>query len=237
LNRRRSARQPRRVQVQYWQPGEEIHRGFTTNVSETGVHIATPTPLPPAARVRVELSHNGQSFLVEGVVAHRRSVHPELARVATSGMGVRFLTPGELITELFPRSASKSGSATGEWRTSELPVESAPVPPPPLDDGRTFSVRFASVPAYLTTYQRDIVNGGLFVATARPAPVHEIVTIELQPPEGVGYPVLVEARVVQRFQPQRGSGAILVGMGVELVDLPGTLQRLQPVIDALKSHG
>ena len=203
------------------------------------MHIATPTPLPPAARVRVELSHNGQSFLVEGVVAHRRSVHPELARVATSGMGVRFLTPGELISELFPRSASKSGTGTEVWRTDELPVtvESAPVPTPPLDDGRTFNIRFASVQAYLTTYQRDIVNGGLFVATARPAPVHEIVTIELQPPEGVGYPVLVEARVVQRFQPQPGSGAILVGMGVELVDLPAILQRLQPVIDALKSHG
>ncbi len=72
------------------------------------------------------------------------------------------------------------------------------------------------------------------MATGRPGRLHEVVSVELFPPDATAMPVLVQARVVQRFQPQPGSGAILVGMGVELLDLPSILDRLQPVVDRLE---
>jgi hypothetical protein len=236
MNRRRSEpRVSRRVEVQFWQVGEKIQRGYSTNISSRGMHIATANPLPPRSRLRIEVLHGERGFLIEGVVAHRRLVHQELMKVAAPGMGVRFLSPDELIREIFP-------------------LEGALAPPPPpapglepeqaaVDDGaldashpeemRIFSVRFASAKDFLGVYERDIVNGGLFVATSRPGRMRELVRIELHPPGPSPAPILLPARVVQRFEPKPGSGAILVGMGVELLDLPETLARLQPIAESL----
>ncbi|HVT58858.1 MAG TPA: PilZ domain-containing protein [Thermoanaerobaculia bacterium] len=225
MNRRRSPRSPRRVQIQFWQPGEKIHRGYTTNLSSTGMHITTSEPLPPRSRLRVEIVRGERGFVVEGVVAHRRTVHPELAKVVTPGMGVRFLSPQELIHELFPDSLGGNGSRAHSTTGTAHVIEQ--------DEGterRIFSVRFASAQDFLGIYQRDIVNGGLFVATGRPGRVHEVVNVELFPPDGAP-PVVLRARVVQRFQPEPGSGAILVGMGVELLDLEAALELLQPLIE------
>jgi hypothetical protein len=215
--------------VEFWQPGEQTHQGYTTNLSATGMHIATLHPLPPRSRLRIEVLHGERGFMVEGVVAHRRSVHPELARVTQPGMGVRFLTPAELISELFPAEAGGGQAASAEAGNANQPPASEPA-----EDARIFSVRFASARDFLGIYRRDILNGGLFVATGRPGRMHEVVSVELFPPDPVAQPVLVQARVVQRFQPQPGSGAILVGMGVELLDLPSILERLQPVVDRLE---
>ena len=230
MNRRRSVRQSRRVQVEFWQPGEHAHRGYTTNLSASGMHIATPHPLPPRSRLRIEVIHGDRGFLVEGVVAHRRAVHPELARVTQAGMGVRFLSPAELIDELFPPEPFDAPGAVATAGNANQPARAEPAV-----DGRIFSVRFASAKDFLGIYRRDIVNGGLFVATGRPGRLHEVVNVELFPPEAAAEPVLVQARVVQRFQPQPGSGAILIGMGVELLDLPALIERLQPVIDRLEA--
>jgi hypothetical protein len=230
MNRRRSVRLTRRVQVEFWQPGEQTHQGYTTNLSASGMHIATPHPLPPRSRLRIEVLHGERGFMVEGVVAHRRSVHPELARVTQPGMGVRFLAPGELIAELFPAEAGDGkGTAAEPGNANQPAVAEEP------GDARIFSVRFASARDFLGIYRRDILSGGLFVATGRPGRLHEVVNVELYPPDAAAPPVLVQARVVQRFQPQPGSGAILVGMGVELLDLPSILERLQPVVDRLEA--
>jgi hypothetical protein len=229
VNRRRGVRLTRRVQVEFWQAGEAVHRGYTTNLSAQGMHIATLHPLPPRSRLRIEVLHGERGFMVEGVVAHRRTVHPELARVVEPGMGVRFLAPAELIAELFPAEERAGAGAA---------VEAGNANQPPSGDesveGRIFSVRFASARDFLGIYRRDILNGGLFVATGRPGRLHEVVNVELYPPDAASAAVVVQARVVQRFEPQPGSGAILVGMGVELLDLPSIVERLRPVVDRLE---
>lgn len=233
-NRRRSERVARRVEVQFWQVGQKVQRGYSTNISASGMHIATAHPLPPQARLRIEVMHGERGFLIEGVVAHRRAVHPELMKVTQPGMGVRFLNAEELIRELFPIAAGTGGEAG----TGERQAANAPDPPEPFERAeeiRTFSVRFASAKDFLGVFERDIVNGGLFVATSRPGRMREVVRIEIHPPDPVLEPVLLPARIVQRFQPQPGSGAILVGMGVELLDLPGALARLRPVAERLAS--
>ncbi len=234
MNRRRSERVARRVEVQFWQVGQKVLRGYSTNISASGMHIATAHPLPPQARLRLEVMHGEYGFLIEGVVAHRRTVRPELVKVVQPGMGVRFLNAEELIRELFPIAAG----GTAETGAGERQAAGAPVPPEPLEraeETRSFSVRFASARDFLGVFERDIVNGGLFVATSRPGRMREVVRIELHPPDPALEPVSLPARIVQRFQPQPGSGAILVGMGVELLDLPAALARLRPVAERLAS--
>lgn len=228
MNRRRSeTRVPRRVEVQFWQVGQKIHRGYSTNISAGGMHISTANPLPPQARLRIEVVHGDRGFLIEGVVAHRRAVHPELMKVTPPGMGVRFLSPEELIREIFPVDGGGKAGAVVGGGTPEAPEE------PRSGDVRTFTVRFASAKDFLGIYQRDIVNGGLFVATSRPGRMRELVRIELHPPGPSPAPIQLPARVVQRFEPEPGSGAILVGMAVELLDLPAALDRLRPIAEGL----
>ncbi len=233
MNRRRSPRQPRRVQVAFGRPGEPTRRGYTTDLSAHGMHISTQHPLPPRARLRIEVLHGERGFLVEGVVAHRRAVHPDLAKVQAPGMGVRFLLPEELIGELFaPMAAAGGGAAETAGGETGQPLTGLPGDP---GNPRVFSVRFPSPEQFLEVYRRDIQNGGLFVATGRPGRLREVVNVEIFPPEPVSRPVVVQARVVQRFEPQPGSGVVLIGMGVELLDLPGALKLLQPALDQLEA--
>ncbi len=227
MNRRRSERVSRRVEVQFWQPGQKIHRGYSTNISSSGMHISTANPLPPRARLRIEVIHGERGFLIEGVVAHRRAVHPELMKVTPPGMGVRFLSPDELIREIFRPEGQVAAVGAGDGG------QEAEDEPRHQEEMRTFAVRFASAKDFLGVYERDIVNGGLFVATSRPGRVREVVRIEIHPPGPAPSPIPLPARVVQRFEPEPGSSAILVGMGVELLDLPSALARLRPIAERL----
>ncbi|HEY9421045.1 MAG TPA: hypothetical protein VIW92_06505, partial [Thermoanaerobaculia bacterium] len=109
---------------------------------------------------------------------------------------------------------------------------SAPVAP----TGGTFSVRFSGPEEFMEVYRRDILQGGLFVSTLYPAKLQESVHVELYPPLPYAEPILVRARVVQRFEPTSDSGPnLLSGMGLELLELPGLIQRLEPVVTRLRS--
>jgi PilZ domain len=227
MNRRRSERVPRRVEVQFWQVGHKIHRGYSTNISGSGMHISTANPLPPQARLRIEVVNGDRGFMIEGVVAHRRAVHPELMKVTPPGMGVRFLSPDELLREIFPAGP---GAAAGAEAGGGKPARAAE---PQQEELPAYPVRFATAKDFLVVYERDIVNGALFVATDLPGKMREVVRIEIHPPGPAREPILLPARVVQRFEPEPGSGATLVGMGVELLDLPEALTRLRPIAAGL----
>ena len=128
------------------------------------------------------------------------------------------------------------------------PLPDLPPPPPPQapppSPGRplphaapavlqggpgVFTVRFPSPRHFLDVFERDIKNGGLFVATRFPGRLGERVTIELYPTDAE--PILVHARVVQRFEPHGAS--MLAGMGVELLDAQAVCERLRPVVARL----
>ncbi len=281
MSRRRATRRARRVQVHFWKQGEPTaYVGYTTNISMTGMFVATNSPVPSGTRIRVEVIDRDRGFMIEGVVAHARKVRSELAAITQSGMGVRFLTVEELVRELIPAafgqteeiphnadrsSYSISPNLHGEPETAEPSSEAEPEPAPaapPMREpvptpsrpavatpappvrtapiaasGGTFSIRFSSADEFLEVYRRDILQGGLFVSTRYPAKMQESVSVELHPPLAFVEPVVIRARVVQRFEPgadSAGSANLLAGMGLELMDMPALMERLQPIVERLR---
>lgn len=233
-----SPRRPRRVQVQFWKRGEpHAYPGYTTNISLTGMFIGTRSPFPPGTRLRVEILEGDRGFMVEGVVMHARKVPGELMRLNQPGMGVRFLSVEDLVRELVP-----SGYEQEDLPPAPEPPSPSPIPPPasrapepiptPSESAGTFAVHFLNPGEFLEVYRRDIANGGLFVSTRFPGRLQETVNVELHPPFPNARPVLVRARVVQRFEPSGDSfnPNLLAGMGVELLDLPSVVERLQPYV-------
>jgi Tfp pilus assembly protein PilZ len=221
VNRRRSPRRPQRLLARFWIPGElEPRRGYTTNVSSGGVHVETRNPLPAGARLRLEMVHGGRGWMVEGVVARRTVVHPELAKVVPPGMGVRFLSAEELVSEMLVPNPSSPPVTPPE------PAESAgdaPVEGP-------YRVRFAGSREFLEVFERDLAAGGLFVPTLRPATLNATVDLALElPPPLAGEPLLLRVRIVRRFDHP-------AGLGVEVLDLKAALARLAPLVEELRAH-
>jgi hypothetical protein len=227
-----SPRRARRVQVQFWKRGEpHAHPGYTTNISLTGMFIGTNSPLPPGTRLRVEVLEGNRGFMVEGVVAHARKVRGEMMRLSQPGMGVRFLSVEDLVRELVP-------AGYGQDDLPPPPAEPLPAPELPREEGGTFAIHFLNPGEFLEVYRRDIVNGGLFVSTRFPGRLQETVNVELHPPFPNARPVLVRARVVQRFEPSGDSLGpnLLAGMGVELLDLPTVVDSLQPYVMGMQGR-
>jgi Tfp pilus assembly protein PilZ len=267
--------------VNFWKQGEPTsYIGYTTNISMTGMFIATNSPLPSGVRVRIEIVDRDRGFMVEGVVAHARKIRGELARISQSGMGVRFLSVEELVRELIPavfgqteeipRDLDRGSVAPSEGPSGEpeppmehaappppTPVAPSPEPKPPepfppaaaapftpeklvapvTASGGSFSVSFSSTDEFMEVYRRDILQGGLFVSTRYPARLQETVLVELHPPIPTAEPLTVRARVVQRFEPSSdpyASPNLLSGMGLELLDLPLLVEKLQPVMRLLR---
>jgi len=262
MSRRRSVRRPRRVQVQFWKRGEPAaYVGYTTNISMTGMFVATNSPVAQGTRVRVEVMDRDRGFMVEGVVAHARRVQGDLARVlGHSGMGVRFLSVEDLVRELIPAAHDTARQTEEIPQPPPQPVEEPAGPPPPASPLQAppleaapprppgpqgpaagtpgyFNVHFKGTEEFLEVFRRDIVQGGLFVSTIQPARLMETVTVELHLPTAEADSVLLRARVVQRFPPDTGDPVpgpnLLSGMGLELLDLPVILERLQPLADRL----
>lgn len=255
MSRRRAVRRARRVQVHFWKRGEPaVYTGYTTNISTTGMFIATNSPVPQGARIRIEIMDHDRGFMVEGVVAHARRIRGDLARLQLSGMGVRFLSVEELVRELIPAAHGVEEipaprpappAPAPEPPPSSSPAAAAVTPPPPAPSpagpvegsAGAFTVRFEGNEEFLEVFRRDIQQGGLFVATRYPARVHETVTVELHPPLPGAPAVLLRARVVQRFDPGAGEAGfnLLAGMGLELMDLPAVIEKLQPLVERLRT--
>jgi hypothetical protein len=149
------------------------------------------------------------------------------------------------VTQSFPAAPPRAAPPPPEPAAAPPPRPVVLVPPPPLPprrppapvepSGGSFTVHFSGIEEFLEVYRRDLLQGGLFVSTRYPARLQETVNVELYPPGLVVDPVLVRARVVQRFEPQSDSGPnLLSGMGLELLDVPNLLERLSPVVERLR---
>lgn len=232
--RREERRHARRLRVRFWPRGEGPSvSGLTGNLSRSGLFLTAPKVFTRGTRLRLELPTEGGPVTIEGEVAHAHRVPVDLRALGTSGMGVRFLAPGELVEPMLPapmlpaveRQAAEVGDAGS-------PVAPSPVAPEP----RAYAVSFAGPREFLECFERDLVNGGLFLRTERPRPSGSVVDLRFHLPEGSGEQQALEARgrVVQVIGPEAGDGTGRGGMGLELLDLESLLRRLRPAARRLK---
>lgn len=205
MERRSQNRRPTRVQVHFWEQGSEKRSmGYTVNVSNTGMYITTNQLLPPGTRIRAELrAADGQSAMLESVVARAER---SMRQLRPDAMGVRFLTARELVGEVVPETVSP------EPTSSTSVAESG-----------DYTLRFTERERFLEAYRRDLSTGGLFIPSDQPAPLNEVITIELRVADSP--PMQLQARVVQRFEP--GGGSPLAGMGVEILSLEKAMEALK----------
>ncbi len=202
-DRRRDDRFRRRVPVYFWRPGESYrHSGFTSDVSTSGMFLATDEPLSKGQRIRVAIGASDRGFFVEGEVTHAVRREPHLAASKRAGMGVRFLPVAKILAKLVPEL--EANPAQGDAR---------------LDDGH-YRAFYAAPEQFLEVYEHDVQTGGLFVATQEPAAVRESVEIEVVV-DGSGLrPLHLTGTVVYCAEPNPpGDEAhtnLMAGMGVEL---------------------
>jgi len=230
-NRRSYPRTLRRVQIRFSIEGDDrVRHGFTKNLSLSGALVTTADPPGRGMVVRMEMVGKERTSVVYGRVVHAHRMPPELRRFAESAMGVHFLQTAELIAPFLPDEAIGS-----------RPLDA---PPDEASDGagggeggqqQTYSLSFEKPSDFLTVYHRDLVNGGLFVATSRPAKLHETVVVALHLPGDEKRIENVKARVVQVVEPrQMGGGRTSGGMGLELLDTDRVLGRLVPMVERLQ---
>ena len=148
-------------------------------------------------------------------------------------------------------SATGTGSPGEPVSTDSPPDPGSPTPGPPAASagaarptGRRVAPVGASERVYPLTlerpadlidlYRRDVVNGGLFVFTSRPARLDDSVTVEIVPP-GAGRRIVAEARVVRVVEPRKVGGSRTAGgMGLELRDPERVMRELGPLVAELE---
>lgn len=241
MEKRRKKRFARRVQVRYWPKGEEhARKGYTTNLSTTGVFIATNGPLPPGSRLRIEFLGDSH-FVVEAVVTHAARVATALQSIRSSGMGIRFLEISELIRELLPtrgdyetedlaesdrQEAAEAAAAEDEY-DREVAKKARGKPRP-----ATYTVSFRNVAYLLEAMEKEIAFGGVFVRTDTPAALQQDVRIALALPAPIKRTVHAEAVVVKVSDASSSQdGPAAAGMGVAFKDAPKVLAELKRLIE------
>lgn len=213
MERRGGKRRFRRFQAHFWRRGSDVHSvGFTTNISDTGLFVATNRPLGKGTRIRVEVGAEVKGVIFEAEVVHAFSAELGLQGMRKSGMGVRFLSVADLVAELFPEVESTAAArkdAAGE-------------------EG-VFPVIFSHRDILLETFERDIKIGALFVPTLKPKEVGEHVIVELSVADGDSQPLRMTAKVVQCFEPTPSIDGLQIslipGMGVVLSEYD--IERIQ----------
>ncbi|MCP3957983.1 MAG: hypothetical protein GY719_09035 [bacterium] len=94
-------RLPRRFPVRFRPIGErEAQVGYSTNISQTGMFVATMRPEKPGTELDLEVAGKEHKMRLDAVVVHARKVPAMWQRLRPSGMGVRFLEPGESVEGL-----------------------------------------------------------------------------------------------------------------------------------------
>ncbi len=218
MERRDTERLPRRLKIQFQEKGTtKSHLGYTVNISGTGVYIVTGHLLAKGTRVRTQLSAEGDSVVLEGVVVRvERSLHS----MKPSGMAVHFLDVAALVSELLP-DIDAPGDESGEYASRIA-----------------YRLEFPDRPRFRETYERDLSTGGLFIPLADPPPLDAEICVELQIKDVAVGPVALQARVVHRLDPAMPGGGgdsnLLAGVGVELLDLDRSLSLLRPLLDVCR---
>ncbi len=100
-NRRQHTRIPKRMQVEYGKEGL-TQKGFLRDISIGGIYLLARRIFEVGTRLHLHILAPKDDFFIEGVVAHGKRVATQLQAVEDQGMGIRFLSPPELIRSVVP---------------------------------------------------------------------------------------------------------------------------------------
>lgn len=106
---RAAARHYRRVQVRFRSRGEQDWRqGFSTNVSASGLFVATSRPLPLGLELELEVVTGEEGYALRAIVARSERVPVALQQVKPSGMGLSFVGSHPGLLKLLHLEAAES---------------------------------------------------------------------------------------------------------------------------------
>jgi hypothetical protein len=89
------------LKIEYGESDFSTH-GFGIDISTGGVFVTATKLLPPGTRIHMKISLGTAEFYAEGRVVRQKLVHPNLRSSEPQGMGVRFISPSEIIERAFP---------------------------------------------------------------------------------------------------------------------------------------
>lgn len=188
-DRRRARRVRQRARLRFWSEGLE-GRGFTHDVSVTGMLIETTAAVAIGTRLHVEVDLADDSSWFGEVEVVRKKVIPRQAQsMYKPGLGVRTIGLVEALKE------ATSVRSAGERRANVLCVD--------LRDRGTLQ----------EIYDRDVKHGALRVETERIPEPDDVVSVTLQLPEPHGA-IEVIGIVVSQVPELPG-----FGMTIEDIDL------------------
>ncbi|HSM51774.1 MAG TPA: PilZ domain-containing protein [Thermoanaerobaculia bacterium] len=231
MDRRDNRRFARRLTVKFSRQGTaQAYQGFTTNISFGGLFLGTNVALERGERLRLEIGDREKGFAIEGQVVRLERVPLALRQLRQQGVGVRFLTPVELVADLFPnRAVTAAEAAAGSEPPSR--AEPAAAQEVAIDPDGIVRVTIRNLEELRRVVEQDLAYGGLFVPTERPLPVDCECTLELHVPLREFRPVRSRARVVQSsFREADGPAGGPSGMGLVLEDAPAVMLALQSAL-------
>ena len=91
-DKRDTERARRRVMVRYGVASAQ-HRGFTKDLSSTGMFIRTNKVFVPDTTIQVEIQFPDRTFSMWARVIWAKKVPPQLAHILECGMGICFIDP------------------------------------------------------------------------------------------------------------------------------------------------
>lgn len=235
MDKRKTPRYKRRIQLRFWSLDDRNPRkGFTHNVSVSGMFIASNAPFKPGTRVFVEIPTSTEKLVLQAEVRNAARVDPMLQKVKPSGMGIRFLTVEELMAELLKLKKSPASEEKEEKSGEETEVEEREEL-----QGQILTVTFATPHDLATSYERDIKYGGLFVPTRDSVEEEDKVVVEFKFDWDAGLAVRVQASVIKKFAAAEGSatGEAVTGVGVAFSDPTSVTTQFSKVMSSLDQVG
>ncbi len=163
-DRRRAKRVKQRLKLRFWGDSSE-GRGFTHDVSVTGMLIETTVAVAIGTRLHVEVElPEERSYFTEVQVARKKVIPREAHSVFKPGLGVRLVGLREAIRDASSAASSAPGAA---------------------DDGM-LRVDLRERADLQEIYDRDVKHGALQVRTPHLPPIDEIVSVTILLPEPNG---------------------------------------------------
>ena len=231
MDKRKAPRFKRRIQLRFWSVDDRTPRkGFTQNVSVTGMFISSSSPFKPGTRIFVEVASGSEKLVLQAEVRYSARVDPALQKVRPSGMGVRFLTVEELMSELLKLRRSIAENA--EQLNGNGDAEESEIHP-------VLGVTFSKPRDLATSYERDVKYGGLFIPTEEDVEQDDRVVIEFRFGWDESLSIRAPAKVVKRFAAAEGTtaGETVSGVGVAFTDSTLLTSQFSNVLSDLDQVG